>query len=71
MKAKDLIKILQNNPEADILIHASPYDDYAIGNCKTAHSYQAGDTNVEESGEDFSDSFDEDGKLLVPVIILS
>lgn len=71
MKAKDLIKILQNNPEADILIHVTPCDDYAISNCITAHSYQAGDTDIEEDGEDWSDSFDEDGKLLVPVIILS
>lgn len=71
MKAKDLIKILQNNPEADILIHVTPCDDSAISNCLSAHSYQVGDTDIEEDGEDWSDSFDEDGKLLVPVIILS
>lgn len=71
MKAKDLISILQKNPEADILIHITPFDDFAISNCVTVHSYQAGDTDIEEIGEDFSDSFDEDGKLLVPVIILS
>lgn len=71
MKAKDLISILQNNPEADILIHVTPGDDFFISNCVTAHSYQAGDTNIEEIGDDLSESFDEDGKLLVPVIILS
>lgn len=71
MKAKDILSLVEKNPDAEIIIQSTPYDDYAIGRCTTVHVYKAGDI-IEESGEDFSDCIDvESSKALVDIIVLS
>lgn len=71
MKAENIVSVIQNNPDAVIIIQSTPYDDYALGRCTTVHVYKAGDV-VEESGEDFSECIDfESSKALVDIIVFS
>ncbi|ELL7856303.1 hypothetical protein AAGG91_002683 [Salmonella enterica] len=71
MKIKDLRSMLEQHPDAEIVIQTTPYDDYSLGDCGTAHFYKAGDL-VFERGESLTEFIDvELSTALVDIIVLS
>lgn len=71
MKAKNLLSMIQNNPEAEIIIRSIKYDDDSLNECSTAHLYRHGD-KVFEGGENFTDFIDDEtSEALVDLIVIS
>lgn len=71
MKAKNLLSMLQNNPEAEIIMREQSYDDDSFNEVSTAHLYRQGDV-VLERGENFTDFIDDEtAEALVDIIVLS
>lgn len=71
MKAKNLLNMLQNNPEAEIIMREQGYEVDAFNEVSTAHLYRQGDV-VFERGENFTDFIDDEtAQALVDIIVLS
>lgn len=71
MKAKNLLSMIQNNPEAEIIMREQSYEVDAFNEVSTAHFYRKGDV-VFERGENFTDFIcDETAEALVDIIVLS
>ena len=70
MKLYELLERLDDvNPEAELLVCSTAYDDDAISNTYEISVYMPGDF-VTERGEDFS-MYIEDGKATKHLVILS
>ena len=71
MKLYELLERLEDeNPEAEVLVCSTSYDDDAISNTYEISTYAPGDL-VTETGEDFSFFIDDDGKAKTHLVILS
>lgn len=71
MKAKQLLSIIQNNPEAAIVMRSTPYDDNSLNEVDTVRFYRQGD-KVIEGGENFTNFIDDEtSEALVDLIVIS
>lgn len=71
MKLYELLERLEDvNPEAELLVCSTAYDDDAISNTYEISVYEPGDL-VTETGEDLSFFIDDDGKATTHLVILS
>lgn len=71
MKLYELLERLEDvNPEAELLVCSTAYDEDAISRTYESSIYEPGDL-VTETGEDFSFFIDDDGKAKTHLVILS
>lgn len=71
MKLYELLERLEDeNPEAEVLVRSTAYDEDAISRTYEISTYAPGEL-VTETGSDFSCFIDSDGKATTHLVILS
>lgn len=71
MKLYELLERLEDvNPEAELLVCSTAYDEDSISRAYESSIYAPGDL-VTETGSDFSCFIDNDGKATTHLVILS
>lgn len=71
MKARFIASMVEQHPDAELVIQGNPFDEYSTSSPYVAHFYAKGSVVEEARGEDFSELIDYDGVALVDIIFIA